>query len=159
MLRSVLLLSKNVSKYFTFKFGTIQVHENGISLRKWSCGTAYLRTLEGTLVSPCGRQHSVPFAAKSASCLATVAESHAPALKHNAIVWVFTINVVDSHFSWNFFKILKFWKPWIVTDVGGVYGKYSVILIESLDFELASISSKTKSVLLTTFILVPITLY
>ena len=32
-----------------FKFGMLQEHENEVSLRKWSGGTAHLRTLEGTL--------------------------------------------------------------------------------------------------------------
>jgi len=32
------------------RFGMLQVHENEISLRKWSGGRTQLRTLEGTLV-------------------------------------------------------------------------------------------------------------
>jgi len=33
------------------KFGMLQVRENEISLRKWSDGTAHLRTVEGTLIA------------------------------------------------------------------------------------------------------------
>jgi len=34
---------------YDMRFGMLQVRENEISLRKWSDGTAQLRTLEGTL--------------------------------------------------------------------------------------------------------------
>jgi len=35
---------------YDIKFGMLQVCDNDISLRKWSGGTALLRTLEGKLV-------------------------------------------------------------------------------------------------------------
>jgi len=35
---------------YDMKFEMLQVHENEISLRKWSGGAAQLRILEGTLV-------------------------------------------------------------------------------------------------------------
>jgi len=37
------------------KFGLLQVRENGISLRKWSGGTAHLRISKGTLLMTSSR--------------------------------------------------------------------------------------------------------
>jgi len=39
---------------YDITFGMLQGRENDISLRKWSGGTAQLRTLEGTLVDGVG---------------------------------------------------------------------------------------------------------
>jgi len=42
MLRSVLLLRKNMIIIFTLKFEILQVRKNGISPRRWFGGTAHL---------------------------------------------------------------------------------------------------------------------